>query len=115
MDNDHDRITGRWRYKCLARYRPADRDSKRSGPSFLSRRTRTHPTPRHIPRHDEIEPDEAASGRQEASHDRHRDGERRIGHDPKGSLREAEVAGVGLNNGYRATSEPLPELPGPTG
>ena len=59
--------------------------------------------------------DQPASGRQEAPHDGHRDGERWIGHDPEGSSRETEVAGVGLNNGDRATSEPLPELPGPHG
>lgn len=59
--------------------------------------------------------DEAASRRQEATHDRHRDCEGRIGHYPKGSLRKTEVARVDLNNGHEATSEPLPELRGPGG
>jgi hypothetical protein len=53
---------------------------------------------------------EAASRRQEAPHDRHCDCERRIGHDPKRSLRKTEVAGVDLNNGHRTISEPIPEL-----
>ena len=33
----------------------------------------------------------------------------------KGRFGRRKVAGVGLNNGYRATSEPLAELPGPDG
>ncbi len=47
--------------------------------------------------------------------DRHRDRERRIGHDPKGSLRQTEVTGVDLNNGHGTTSEPFSELGGPDG
>lgn len=57
--------------------------------------------------------DEAAPRREETPHDRHRDCERRIGHDPKRPLRKAEVTGIDLNNGHGAISKPLPEVSGP--
>ena len=114
-DDENDGISGWGRAEGSAGNGPPPRHREGLRPSRSSRCLRTRPPGGGVPRYNDMRRHQPAPGRHHASQEPRGHGEGGIGDHPEGPPREAEVTGIGLDDGDGESLVLVAEPPGPGG